>query len=156
MRGYLLQPHLVGYRPLDLSGSSYDDVFNEPALSDNGTQTGASGRVEGAELRVPAQFNERFFEALQMLDSGDTPDGDIVVTHHDKDLTRLGLIDADKRPTIKKGDRLASIYRKRGQLLLTVRNPPGLFVTEVRPSGWGHGDHINLWDVVLLDRDTGF
>jgi hypothetical protein len=149
-------PQVVGYRQLDTS-STYDREFREPATTDDGSQLGSDGRVESAEIKVPAQFNERFFERLAMYQTGDEAVGAMIITHHSLDLERLGLLDSDGRPTIKKSDRVAAIYRKRSQAkILEIRNPPGLFVREVRPSGWGMGDHINLWDIIVGDRGESF
>ena len=38
---------------------------------------------------------------------------------------------------IRPGDRLNALYDKRGNLVQTITNPPGLFVTEASPIGFG-------------------
>jgi hypothetical protein len=38
---------------------------------------------------------------------------------------------------VRPGDRLAALYDKAGALVQAVRTPPGLYVTEARPTGFG-------------------
>jgi hypothetical protein len=154
MRGRLIFPFDVAYRQLDISGSTYDHDLMEPATTDDGSQLGTDGRVEGAELRIPAQIEDDFFEEAQMLTGGDSPDSEYVLVHHFRDLERLGLVEANGNAKIKKGDRVEAIYDKRGAVVMTVQNPPGLYVNEVTPV-MGLGRRRNLLLVKVVDRETG-
>jgi hypothetical protein len=153
-RGRLIFPVPVGYRQLDISATSYDHDLMEPLTTDDGSQLGSDGRTEGAELLVPAQVEDDFFAGLQMLATGDSPDSEYILVHHFRDLKRLGLVGVDGNALIKKGDRLEAIYDKRGDLVMTVPNPPGLYVSETTPV-IGLGSRRNLLLVKLTDRETG-
>ena len=53
------------------------------------------------------------------------------------------------------GDRLGGLYDKAGDLVQAVRTPPGLYVTEARPSGFGLNmarPRRNLLMVTFEDR----
>lgn len=160
MRGRLIFPFLVGYRPLDLSATEtagYDYEFREPALDDDGTQFGASTRREAAEVRIKAQIEPEMLDSLRMFASGDTPESEFVLIHHFKDLERDGLVDGDGNPAIKKGDRVQAIYKMppSSAKVLDVPAEPGLYVMEVTPRGFGFVTDRNLLKVTLVGRDTG-
>jgi hypothetical protein len=154
MRGRLIYPFDVAYRQLDISNTGYDHDLMEPLTTDDGSQLGTDGRAEGAQLMVPAQIEDDFFEELQMMSTGDSPDSEYTIVHHFRDLERLGLVGVDGNTTIKKGDRIEAVYDKRGEVVMTVQNPPGLFVDETTPV-MGLGRRRNLLLVKLVDRETG-
>jgi hypothetical protein len=156
MRGRLIFPFNVDYRRLDIAGSSYDHDLMEPATVDDGSQLGTDGRAEMAQTLIPAQIEDDFFEEVQMVATGDSPDTEYYVVHHFRDLERLGLVDAATGNALapKKGDRLEAVYDKRGVVVFTPPNPPGMYVDEVTPE-MGLGRRRNLLIVKLVDRETG-
>lgn len=136
--------------------SGYDDDFREPIV-----MTGAGGAREDARrekdpIRVPCQVEPGTFEALQQLGNGDSPDSRVVLCFRFYDLHLLGLVDKETgEPTIRKGDRLSAIYEFcGGPLVRKIRNPPGLYATQVAfGSGIGRGATTLL--VTFEDRERG-
>ncbi len=117
----------------------YDDDFKEPGLVDL-DDDGVSERIreEYPPVRIPCQVEPETFEALQMLQSGNAPRSEVALVFHFKDLERMGLVDvASGDAMIRPGDRLGAIYDKAGELIQSVRAPPGLYVDEARPIGFG-------------------
>jgi hypothetical protein len=170
MRGRLIFPFLAELCRLDteatavvdpdgggpLSGG-YDPDFREPVLVDgDGDGLGLSARREHPPVRLPCQVEAKVFDALQMAATGNTPDSTIELLFHFRDLEHRGLVDAESgQPLIHPGDRLAGLYDAAGSLVFTVTNPPGLFVREARPLGFGLGrsrPQRNLLLVTLEDR----
>jgi len=89
-------------------------------------------------VRVPCQVDTKVFEELRMFASGNAPRSRIDLVFHFKDLERLGLVHAETgEALIRPGDRLGAIYDRAGALVQSVRTPPGLYVTEARPIGFG-------------------
>ena len=73
-----------------------------------------------------------------MFASGNAPRSRIDLVFHFKDLARMGLVDGDTGDALlRPGDRLGALYDKAGALVQEVRTPPGLYVTEARPIGFG-------------------
>jgi hypothetical protein len=155
-RGGLIFPFIVEYRQLDLSSSSYDSVLREPSTTDDGSELGLDGRAE-TTITVPGQIEPTAFGRLDMLATGNSPDAGMVIVHHFADLERLGLVDANGMATIKVGDRLSAVYEwPAGSVkVLDVPDPPGLYVTESMPGGFGLGRKRNLLLVRLDDRKQG-
>lgn len=172
MRGFLIHPFLVDIAQLAASEtradpdgagaltSGYDDDFREPVAYDQPNATGnvvtrQTTRKENL-ISAPAQVDSGVFEALQMLRSGKSPSSSVDLTFHVCSLQQLGLIDPDTGlTTIKIGDRLVAIREcKTGELVQTVPTPPGLYVTEVRPSGFMGGGR-NLFIVTFEERERG-
>ena len=61
------------------------------------------------------------------------------------DLESLGLVDvATGSLRIGLNDRLRAIFDRQGRAVFAAPDPPGLFVTEVRPAGFGLGGRRNL------------
>jgi hypothetical protein len=119
--------------------SGYDADFKEPVLidvDDNGVAE--PYRREYPAVRVPCQIEPESFEALRLNSSGNAPKTSLELIFHFRDLERLGLVDKTTGDAlIQVSDRLAAIYDLDGQLVQTVRTPPGLYVTESRPIGFG-------------------
>lgn len=157
----LIFPMLVGYRQLDLTATAaagYDHVWRQPEVIDDGSQLGTSARTEAAEIQVPGQVEPGPFRELEMVATGDVPDGEMVIIHHFVDLERLGLVRSDGNASIKKGDRVAAIYHySSGDVVLTIPEKPGLFVIDVGPSEGGIGldGERALLKVTLGDRERG-
>jgi hypothetical protein len=125
-----------GPGPLD---SGYDPDFKEPALVDtNDDGIGERVRVEHSPVRLPCQVEPKTFEELRMFAAGNSPRSRIELVFHFRDLERAGLVDGPSGDAmIRPGDRLAALYDKAGALVQAIRTPPGLYVTEARPIGFG-------------------
>ena len=170
MRGRLIFPFLAELRRLDTAAmaagdpdgpgplaSGFDLDFKEPALVDrNGDGVAERERVELPPIRVPCQVEPKVFEDLRLLTSGDSPRSDLSLVFHFRDLERLGLVDAATGDAlIRPNDRLAGLYDLGGLLVQAIRTPPGLFVTQAQPRGFGLGrgrPHRNLLLVTFEAR----
>jgi len=173
MRGRLIFPFLAELCRLDTAAMAavdpdgpgpleggYDPDFKEPVLVDQDDDgIGERVRQEHPPVRVPCQVDTKAFEELRMLASGNAPRSRIDLVFHFKDLERLGLVDAASGDAlIRPGDRLAAIRDLCGDLVQEVRTPPGLFVTESRPIGFGLNmarPRRNLLLVTFEDRRQG-
>ena len=161
MRGRLVFPFSAELHRLDRTATAedpgFDPDFKEPILKRRpGTNVGESARREHRPIRVPCQVDTKVFDELRMHASGDSPRSRIDLIFHFKNLEVLGLVDRDTGDAlIQPGDRLAGIYDKTGRLVQAVQTPPGLYVTEARPSGFGLGmsrPQRNLLIVTFEDR----
>jgi len=125
-----------GAGPLE---TGYDPDFKELVVVDQDDDgIGERRRAEHEPVRVPCQVDTEVFEELRMFPSGNAPRSRIDLIFHFKDLERLGLVDAASGDAlVRPGDRLAALYDKAGALVQSVRTPPGLYVTEARPTGFG-------------------
>ena len=153
MRGRLIFPFLAELRRLDTvamaadpdgtgpMSSGYDPDFKEPVLLDrDGDGIAERERIELPPIRVRCQVEPHLFEDLRMLASGDSPRSDVRLVFHFRDLERLGLVDpATGDARIRPNDRLAGLYDLGGSLVQAIRTPPGLYVTEAQPRGFGLG-----------------
>ena len=148
MRGHLIFQFLAELHRLDtaamvLGGPSippgYDDDFKEPILIDCDDDGVAEPfRRAHPSVRIPCQVEPEAFEALRMTASGNTPRSSIQLVLHFRDLEKLGLVDsASGDALIRPSDRLGALHDRDGQLVQAVRTPPGLYVTEARPIGFG-------------------
>lgn len=161
MRGRLLNVFLAELAQLDTAATAagppgYDPIFREPKVSYDDAGTRSTGRREKALVRLPCQVETGTFEALRMTPTGDAPRSQLTLVFHFRDLEQAGLVDADNRPTIRVNDRLNAIYDKAGAVVMQrFANPPGLFATEVTPSGFGFGGRVNLLVVRFGDRAQG-
>jgi hypothetical protein len=166
MRGRLIFPFLAELHRLDheamaLGGPGvppgYDDDFKEPIFVDADDDGVAEPfRREYPPVRVPCQVEPEALEALRMATSGNTPRSSFDLVFHYKDLERLGLVDvATGDALIRPSDRLGALYALDGRLVQAVRTPPGLYVTEARPIGFGlcrRRPSRNLLRVSFQDR----
>jgi hypothetical protein len=146
----------VGVGP-DPAAPGYDPDFKEPVGIDTDDDgIGQRVRAEHLPVRVPCQVDTKVFEELRMFASGNAPRSRIDLVFHFKDLERLGLVDAATGDAlVRPGDRLGGLYDKAGMLVQSVRTPPGLYVTEARPSGFGLNmtrPQRNLLMVTFEDR----
>ncbi len=137
----------------------YDPDFKEPVLVDtNDDGIGERIRKEHAPVRIPCQVEPDAFEALQEYASGNSPRSRVRLVFHFADLERLGLVDAASGDAlIRVGDRLGAINDLAGSLVQAVRTPPGLYVTEAKPMGFGlfmPRPRRNLLLATFDDRET--
>ncbi len=145
---YLLDSRATGETAPGVLGpltGGYDPDFKEPVRVDRDDDgIGESARREHSALRVPCQVEPAVFDRLRMFATGASPEARIDLVFHYQDLERLGLVDR-----IHNGDRLGAIFTTAGELVLLA---PDLFVTEVRPAGFGLGGRRNLLLVTFERR----
>jgi hypothetical protein len=171
MRGRLIFPFRVRIAPIDTVAMAadpdgagpltegYDPIFREPVKLPpvSGAGPGTTNRKEKTEVDLLAQIEPIFMDRLTMHVSGNVPDGKIQLIFHFRDLEGSSYVDVNGEPLIRVGDRLVAIYTTGGVLVQTIRPP--LYVTEVRPIGFGLNllgpSYRNLLLVVLDTRDTG-
>lgn len=117
----------------------YDPDFKEPVLVDrNDDGIGERIRQEHPAVRIPCQVEPKVFEELRMFASGNAPRSRIDLLFHFKDLERLDLIERTTGDAlVRPGDRLGAILDIAGALVQAIRTPPGLYVIEARPTGFG-------------------
>jgi hypothetical protein len=165
MRGRLIFPFVAEIMPLDTVAtkadpdgggvltSGYDEDFRTTIkiLETPTDQTGKSSRVEGAPILIRTQIEVEQQERLQMMLSGDSPEGRFRLIFHYKDFERLGLLDSDNKPTIKKGDRLSRLLDTKGNLVEVIPDPPGLYVHQVMSRGWGLGGTNPTRNLIFID-----
>lgn len=135
----------------------YDPDFKEPVLVDaDGDGVAEPFRREHPPVRVPCQVEPEALEAMRMTTSGNTPRSSLDLVFHFRDLERLGLVDPTSGDAlIRPGDRLGALLTLDGDVMQAVRTPPGLYVTEARPMGFGlhrRRPRRNLLLVSLQDR----
>lgn len=166
VRGRLLYPFLAQLCCLERGTGAtptqpmFDPDFKEPILVDrDGDGVGERERAELPPVLVPCQVEPGTFEQMRISPSGRTPRSSLDLVFHFRDLERLELVDAATGLSlIQAGDRLGGIYDQDERLVQLVRNPPGLFVTETRPAGFGLGlrrPSRNLLMVSFSDRAVG-
>jgi hypothetical protein len=137
--------------------SGYDPDFHEPIVFTNPSGVRTSARREKSPtIRVPCQIEPLMFEALQQFANGDSPDSRVVLCFRFHDLKKLGLVNTTTGETmIRKGDRLNAIYQRcGGPLVQTIRQPPGLYVTQ-SAIGAGIGRGATTLIVTFEDREGG-
>ena len=152
MRGRLIFPFLAELHRLDTAGtattdpdgagpltSGYDPDFKEPVGVDTDDDgVGEPVRIEHPAVRVPCQVEPKTFEELRMFAAGNSPRSRVELVFHFRDLEQLGLVDAPTGDAlVRPGDRLGALYDKAGALVQAIRKPPGLYVSEARPIGFG-------------------
>ncbi len=170
MRPRILHPFFVEVRMLDAVAtraateqspdvpeitSGYDDDFKEVVVITTSKGRRESERKEQDPLIIPSQIESPTFEALQQMSAGNVPDYKMVLIWARKDLECLSLIVPETGELlIRVNDRVEAIYDRCMNLIQRIRTPPGLFVTEVRPT-WGIAGHRDLFLITLDDREQG-
>ena len=83
------------------------------------------------------------------------PESRLVLVMDYEDLVRRGLIDpATNETTLRTGDRLVRLLNGIGAVIETYPNPPGMFLTELRPVCGLERDR-NLLLAFFNDREQG-
>ncbi|MDY0004822.1 MAG: hypothetical protein RBU30_26225 [Polyangia bacterium] len=121
--------------------SGLDPDFLEPVRVDRDDDgLGETGRMEHTPVQVPCQVEPEVLEALRMLPGGQSSRGELRLVLHFRDLERLGLVDsATGVALVQPGDRLGVLRDRQGGLVQAFRDPPGMYVTETRATGFGLG-----------------
>lgn len=154
MRGRLIYRFLAELHRLDAGAmatvdpdgpgpltSGLDPDFLEPVRVDRDDDgIGEPGRHERPPVRVPCQVEPEVLEALRMLPGGQSPRGELRLVLHFRDLERLGLVDlATGVALLQPGDRLGALRDRQGALVQAYRDPPGMYVTDTKATGFGLG-----------------
>lgn len=172
MRGRLIQRFQAAIRRIDTAGMAatdpdgtgpatggYDPILREPIHVDTDADgIGEPARLEQDEVRVPCQVDPEGDEALRSLGEGLAPRQSIDLVFHFRDLERLGLVSPAGKAMIAAGDRLAAIYDLSGNLVEQFPDPPGLFVTRTKTSGYGLSRRAPTRNLLLVrfeDRAQG-
>jgi hypothetical protein len=163
LRGRLLHPFLAGLRQYSPTKTvsehspGFDPILREPIRVPDASPSGSrSAREEDGEIRLRCQFEDNEEERLRQIQAGAAPQSNFALTFHFADLEAAGMVDAPTGdPTIRVGDRLAALYEVDGTLVRAFANPPGMFATAVKPSGFGIGGKRNLLVVTFEDRIQG-
>ena len=147
-RGRLIQVFMAEVHRLDRalmmvappeSGVGFDPDFHEPVLADRDDDgIGERRRLEHPAVRIPCQVEPKTLDELQMHTAGNSPRSKLEIVMHFRDLERLGLVEPSTGVArIAPGDRLGALHTRTGEFVQRFVDPPGLFVTEARPIGWG-------------------
>lgn len=135
--------------------SGFDDDFDEIVVVSQPSGTRQSDRLEKAAVFIPSQVEDPTFDVLRQLAAGGQLDTKLSLVWAMKDLEALGLLARGTgEPLIRSGDRLVSLRDRTMRIVQTIRTPPGLYVTEVRPA-WGIAQHRDLFVVSFQDRTQG-
>jgi hypothetical protein len=143
MRGRLIFQFTAELARLDTNAievaGDYDHTFREVLKVDNdGDGIGESQRQEHTHDMIPCQVEPQTWEGLRAHDLGNNLEIDVALVFHFRDLERLSLVAPDGNPLISVGDRLVAIWNRAGSTKVQdVRTPPGLYVTEATPIGYG-------------------
>lgn len=134
----------------------YDPDFKEPVVAASDPEgLGTSQRQEKAPVRVPAQIEFGPFDRLRQSFSGNLPDSRVVLVMDFEDLDRLGLIDPGGNETLlRPNDRVVRILNGGGDVIESFPNPPGMFITELRP-GYGLDADRNIILAFADEREQG-
>lgn len=183
MRGRLIFPFIIELAQLDTDATGadpdgtlsdgtdnvitegYDNVFREPVAirrdldndgaPDSDDTTGEAHRVEKC-ITLPAQIHPDTFDQLQQLFTGANQNAAIDLWLHFRDLEKNGLVDPDTgQALIKQNDRLARIFDCDGKLIQEIPDPPGLYITQVKTTGFSFGRSRNLLVLTLQEREQG-
>lgn len=158
-RGRLIFPVIATIRCLDIAAtraaSGYDETFREEALVSSADGLGTPSRINKTDIDVPTQIEEKdWFERLQAMTQGNAPETTLFLTFHLNDLKRLGLWEEDAnwggRPKFVVGDQVMGFKDRYNQQLFKTPDNPGLFFTEVRPTGFLSTQNIIV--CVVSDR----
>lgn len=149
MRGRLIFPFMAEI--CRFTGAPVEDPdFKEPVRFDqDGDGVGEPPNVELPALRLRCQVDAEAYEALRMAASGETPRQGFDLLFHVSDLQRQGLL-VDGQPLIRPRDRLAGLYDLAGKVVYVVATPPGLYVSQVRPTGFGMGLPNPRWNLLRV------
>jgi hypothetical protein len=172
-RGRLIYPFIGRFALMDAAAtaqdpdgsgqlsSGFDDVFRETVMMPAQNNEPYHGVDSRKERLVDIPFQE---DSVRVYDgsrnapfwSGASPDADGWILLHFRDLEALGLVDATSgEPLIHREDRLVSVHtHPTGELLQTIRSPPGLYVRTVLPN-FGLRGTRNILFLRLQARDLG-
>ena len=137
-------------------GSGYDPDYREPVLQGS-DKIGTVGRKELAAIQVPVQVEDEEFELLRQQQGGNVPNSRVALAFHSRDLRKFSpsLIGADGHIRIPVNSRLERILDLKGNQVWKPANPPGLYLTQIRPASFGLSSHkLNLYQSLWEDREV--
>lgn len=149
----LIRPLIVEIAQLDTAAiraaGDYDDDFKTTRPAHVGTSR-TDGRREKTPIRLRCQVEQARGADARSTPTGTVLDSMISLVLDARDLARLGLLDADGQPTIRREDRIVALYTGAGVPIRQMAPP--VFVKEVLPAGHGLGATENLWIIRCEDR----
>ena len=136
--------------------SGFDDDFKESVLVDTDSDgVGEAVRDERPPVLVTCQVEPDTMAKLQVFASGASPESAFELVFHFSDLTRLGLVDPTTGDAmIRLGDRLSAILSVEEEPMASFPDPPGMFVTEARPIGFGLNRRRPRRNLLLVSFDS--
>jgi hypothetical protein len=84
--------------------SGYDPDFKETVVLEEG-DVRRDARREMPPILVPCQVEVGAFEALQQLAAGSSPNSQVALVFHFRDLERMGLVDPASGDALLRGER---------------------------------------------------
>ncbi len=137
----LIQKFLVDIERLDTKATDtahgYDPILGGLIPTDDGTQEGASRRVEHAVDTLTCQV-DRANWGEQRIDAGGQQEAvDIVLVLDRRELASKGLLRTDGRPRFNAGDKVLRIKTRDGVTQEEFPDPPGMIVNRVERTGFG-------------------
>jgi len=128
---------LLGFDTEEVSGGAYDDVWGAPTPTADGTQTGADSRRELAPITQLCQLDRQEWGKRTLTAGGESDVSDIVIELRKDHLEAAGLMGSNGLPLIHIGDRIDRILQRDGTVAMDFPHPPGMWVNEVEPLGYG-------------------
>jgi hypothetical protein len=154
VRGRLVFAFLAELAQLDTvatEGAGYNPKLHELRVSYDPAGNRTTTRRE--TLRTfRAQVETQTFDALRVTQLANAPVTQLVLIAHMRDLEIAGLVDEEGRALVRVNDRVVRIRAMDGVAQHFFPNPPGVFITEVGPAGFGYGGRRNLLVMRLADR----
>lgn len=120
-----------------VAGGGYDDIWRTLKPVADGTQEGASTRMEKDAVRIRCQLGRQAWGRTDISAGGHETISDIKVVVMWPDLVDASLVDANGLPLIRSGDRIESIETLDGDVDIMFRNPPGMLVRDLERAGHG-------------------
>ena len=124
-RGRLICPFVARFERFNIVATPQDPVFRNPTVVADGTQSGASSRLD-TPLEFPVQVSN-FDEFMRLRDriSGDDPISQLRLVAHFKNLEERGLVRSDGTLDLVPQDRLVELRSRSGIIELRPPDPPG-------------------------------
>lgn len=159
-RGRLILPFLAEIARLDTSAtaaaSGYDSDFRTIKHTGQGTSR-VSSTLYLPAIQLRCQVEDGRYEEQRQTAAGNAPDSDMTLVFHFVELERRGLVDtASGDALLRVDDKLLSIRDVRdGSLIQAIKNPPGLFCVEAKPTAFGLSRKRNLFIMRFAERAQG-
>lgn len=155
-RGRLIRPFLAELAQLDTEATAaaggYDAAWRTTKVKYEDGQRVPAQRYK-PPIHVVAQVEDSSHRAQQQAASGNIPASRYTLVLHFSELERRELLDPKGEPRIRTNDTFGAIFTLGGGFV--QRFDPPLFITEVRPSGFGLGGRRNLLLLTCADRPQG-
>lgn len=148
MRGSLIFTFNAHVERVDRGSTATDPDFREPIAT----------RIFLPEVRVPCQVEPVVHDRWELLAAGFAPRTQLRLVCHFQDLERLGLVTELGQVAMGPGDRLCALTDVTGALVQRFEDPPGMYLSEARSSGYGlyrARPSRNLWIATFEDRMQG-